>query len=90
MGLIWTRQRDGQHNGKPVYEYYATCEDREFHIVWASDRGGTFGYTAKRGIGNDRTYITERYGIHWCGTLKACKHICEEINTKEMENHERS
>jgi len=76
MTLQWTRTRDGEHNGKPSYEYHATAEDRTFHIVWAYDRGGTFGYTA-RGPGG---YLTREHGIVWARTLTRCKEQCEKIN----------
>lgn len=75
MPLVWTRQRDGEHNGKPSYEYHATAHDRAYHIVWAYDHGGTFGYTARNAGG----YITERHGIQWCRTLKNCKAACENL-----------
>lgn len=86
MSLVWTRSVDGEKpNGKPAYEYAAAAEDREFHIVWALDHGGTFGFTAVR---RDPTkpgtveYLTPRYGISWCRTLGRCKDECEKINTK--------
>ncbi len=44
MALVWTRSRDGLHKGRPVYEYSACADDREFFIVWATDAG--FGYAA--------------------------------------------
>lgn len=75
--LTWTRERDGQHNGKPCYEYHATSGTRVYHIVWAYDRGGTFGYTARDT--NGEGYLTKGYGIHWARTLTRCKSLCEEI-----------
>lgn len=75
--LVWRRERDGEHNGKPVYEYHANAGDRRYSIVWAYDRGGTFGYTARDGKG----YLTDRHGIHWGRTLKFCKSQCQTIET---------
>lgn len=72
--LTYTRQRDGEHNGKPVYEYTAVSEDRTYHVVWAYDHGGMFGYTAIRKDAQGQTeYLTARNGIHWARTLKSCK-----------------
>jgi hypothetical protein len=84
MTLTWTKKRDGEHNGRPVYEYKAVSGDREYNIVWAYDHGGTFGYSAVRRNGpGDAKYLTERYGIHWARTLKSCKFYCEQIEAKE-------
>lgn len=86
MSLVWTRSQDGEHNGKPCYEYSATAEDREFCIVWAYDRGGSFGFTAVRRTKGkpDSEYLTKRWGIQWCRTLKRCKAECERINTENQ------
>lgn len=86
--LVWTKTRDGEHNDKPRYEYHATSEDRTYHIVWAYDRGGTFGYTATRP--NVADGCTEYLGPHerapysitWCRTLKFCKEQCELIERR--------
>lgn len=82
--LKWRREQDGEHNGKPCYEYHATGGGgREYDICWSCDR--RFGYTAKRpGVGDEgrHQYLTERWGIHWAGTLRACKALCEEIEQK--------
>lgn len=81
--LEWTRVQDGYYGGKPVYEYTATSGDRKYHIVWAYDRGGTFGYSATRpDAKGDSTYLTDRWGIHWSRTLKFCKEACENIERK--------
>jgi hypothetical protein len=79
--LTWTRERDGEHFGKPIYEYTAKSADRTYHIVWASDYGGTFGYTAR-----DATegYIHGGHSITWGGgrTLTRCKAACETIEER--------
>jgi hypothetical protein len=81
--LTWTREQDGTHYGRPVYEYRAVSEGRTYSIVWASDRGGTFGYTATRKDASDRTeYLTQRHGIHWARRLKHCKSQCEVIEKR--------
>lgn len=80
MPLVWTRSRDGEHNGKPCYEYHACADDRRFHIVWA----GKFGFTASRyRDGKHVEYLTERRNIHWAGTLSRCKAACDRINDAE-------
>lgn len=91
VSLIWTRERDGEHNGKPCYEYRATCEDRTYHIVWACDRGGVFGFTAVRQDAQGYTeYLPLQengrapFGITWLRTLKRCKSACEQIDAREM------
>jgi hypothetical protein len=71
--LVWTRTRDGEHNGKPCYEYHARSHDRAYHVVWAYDRG--FGFTAR----DAKTYIHDSYTIRWSGSLKRCKAACQEI-----------
>jgi hypothetical protein len=81
MPLVWTRERDGEHYGKPCYEYHARSGDRVYHIVWAYDRGGTFGYTAR----DAKDYIHGNYTITWARTLKFCKAACEEIEGKYNE-----
>lgn len=78
--LTYTRARDGEHRGKPCYEYTAVSGDRTYHIVWASDHGGMFGYTAVRKNAAGQTeYLTERWGIVWARTLKRCKEAIEKI-----------
>ena len=81
--LIWSRSRDGEHYGKPCYEYTACAGDRKFNIVWAYDRGGSFGFTAR----NETDYLTDRNGIVWSRTLSRCKAECEKIN-KRYQNGE--
>jgi hypothetical protein len=76
--LTWERIRDGEHNGRPCYEYKAQSGEREYHIVWAYDRGGSFGYTARNAEG----YI-DRYGIVWARTLINCKAACEKIEKEQ-------
>jgi hypothetical protein len=78
MALAWTREQDGDHYGRPVYDYHAAGHggNRTYHIVWAIDAG--FGYTAR----NDAGYLTDRWGIQWARTLKNCKAYCEEIERK--------
>jgi hypothetical protein len=80
MSLIWTKERDGEHNGKPVYEYAATCEDRAYHIVWAYDAG--FGYTCVR---KDAEGHNHYLGLTWGRTLKFCKAQCELIDAKYLD-----
>lgn len=77
--LVWKRVRDGYHNGRPVYDYHASSGDRRYHITWAYDHGGMFGYSAH---GKD-DYLTKRHGIIWARTLKFCKAACEEIEEIE-------
>lgn len=86
MALVWTRTSDGDHNGRPVYEYEAREGDRKFSIVWACDRGGMFGYTAyRRKPDGHSECLKDRSGITWGRTLKRCKEACEKINTAAME-----
>ena len=85
MALIWTRTPDGDHNGRPTYEYAACSKDRqvEFFITWAYDAG--FGFTAvRRDPKKPGTveYLTSRYGIQWVRTLRCCKAECEKINER--------
>jgi hypothetical protein len=91
MPLTWTRTQDGEHNGKPCYEYHATCEDRRYHIVWAYDHGGQFGYTAARFNAHDgcTEYLAKPecripHGITWAKTLKRCKQACEVIDAAHL------
>lgn len=80
MTLTWTRERDGAYNGKPCYEYTAESGPRTYHIVWACDRGGTFGFTAiTKDAAGGVVYLTERNGIRWQGSLGSCKAECERI-----------
>ena len=77
MPLIWTRTRDGEHNGKPCYEYSATGADgTRYSIVWAYDRGGSFGYTAYSPVGER---LSPGVGIVWARRLGFCKDACEKI-----------
>lgn len=78
MPLTWTRARDGEHNGKPCYEYSATSEDRTYHIVWAYDHGGSFGYTARDKTG----YIHGNFTITWTRRLGFCKDACQKIEDR--------
>jgi hypothetical protein len=78
MSLVWTRTPDGEHNGRPRYEYHASVGGRRYGIVWAYDHGGSFGYSA---YGEDGP-LTERHGIIWGRTLKFCKSACEAIEEK--------
>ena len=81
--LVWTRTPDGEHNGRPTYEYTAVSGDREYFITWAYDAG--FGFTAvRRDPKKPGTveYLTERHGIIWARTLKRCKFQCEEHERK--------
>lgn len=90
--LEWKRERDGEHNGKPCYEYHATGKDgAKYHIVWAYDHGGTFGYTAVASEGDEtgNCYLTKRHGIHWARTLTACKFLCNEIENSIVVEHHR-
>jgi hypothetical protein len=36
--LEWRREQDGEHDGKPVYEYKAISDNRRYCIVWSCDR----------------------------------------------------
>lgn len=42
-GLEWTREIDGEHNGRPLYDYKATYKNGgrnlRFHIVSSTDAG---------------------------------------------------
>jgi hypothetical protein len=83
--LIWTREQDGEHNGKPCYEYFAASKDRqcEYFVTWACDAG--FGFTAiRRDPAKPGTveYLTARNGIQWAHTLTRCKAECEKINER--------
>jgi hypothetical protein len=71
--LAWGQIPDGEHNGRPTYDYRATSGDRTYHVTWAYDAG--FGYTARDAKG----YIHGHYSIVWARTLRACKARCEEI-----------
>lgn len=83
MPLQWTREQDGEHNGRPCYEYHATAEGRTFHIVFAYDAG--FGYTAVRKDEQGRTeYLHRGYSVVWAKTLKRCKEQCEAINREHQ------
>lgn len=77
MTLVWTRTQDGEHNGRPYYDYHATAGDRAYWITYADNAG--FGISAYRrrpdGTNED---IGERHGIHWCRTLKNCKARAEQ------------
>jgi hypothetical protein len=73
MPLVWTRVRDGEHNGKPTYEYHACAHDRAYHIVWSYDGG--FGYTARDKTG----YIHGNFTITWPRALWRCKEACQKI-----------
>ena len=85
MALIWKRERDGDYNDRPMYEYAACSEDRqvEFFITRSYDAG--FGFTAvRRDPEKPGTveYLTPRYGIQWARTLRRCKAECEKINER--------
>ena len=93
MSLVWTRERDGEHNGKPVYEYEACAGNRKYRIVWAITVG--FGLSAygrrpdgqneslNRHDGHDgRGGIAGYGGIVWCRTLKHCKARAEKLETE--------
>jgi hypothetical protein len=85
VALVWTRSQDGEHNGRPTYEYHACADDREFFVTWAYDAG--FGFTAvRRDPKKPGTveYLTPRYGIQWSRTLKRCKAECERINAEKQ------
>lgn len=86
MPLNWKRERDGEYNGRPCYEYTAVSGDRTYHIVWAYDHGGTFGYTAKRKNAEGQTeYLSKNHNIVWARTLTRCKGDCEKIE-REFED----
>lgn len=84
MTLVWTRVQDGEHNGKPCYDYHATCENRMYHITYSYDGG--FGFTARC---NDK-YLPlpdggrAPFGLTWLRTLTRCKAACEAIDKREM------
>ncbi len=82
--LTWIRTKDGEHRGKPCYDYNASGKDgkRRYHITWACDHGGTFGYSAYDANGGP---LTLRGNIHWCGALWACKEQCNKIEDKYPE-----
>jgi hypothetical protein len=58
---------------------------RRYCIVWSCDR--RFGYTAVKTDAKGVSYLTIRWGIHWCGSLRACKRLCEEIEADHTEPH---
>ena len=77
MSLTWIRTQDGNHNGRPVYDYDAIGVDGvKYSITWAYDHGGTFGYTARDPDGKQ---LHPGYIICWSGSLKRCKDACEKI-----------
>jgi len=87
MSLIWTKKQRGKYNDRPRYEYFATCENRKYHIVWSYDGG--FGYTAIRADAEGRVHYlhpTREYatGITWARSLKNCKAMCEAIDARFM------
>lgn len=75
--LTWTRKQDGEHNGRPCYDYDAVGKDGvRYNITWAYDHGGTFGYTAYDAGGQQ---AHRGVSIQWAGTLGRCKDACEAI-----------
>jgi hypothetical protein len=81
MPLQWTRSRDGEHNGRPCYDYHATSGDRTYWITWAYDAG--FGISAyrRRPDGLNES-LNERGGITWCRSLKNCKARAEKLEAQ--------
>ena len=79
--LTWIRTQDGEHRGRPCYDYNAAGKDglRRYNITWACDHGGMFGYSAYDAKGES---LTPRGGIYWARTLTACKRLCNEIEDK--------
>jgi len=65
---------DGEHNGRPCYDYTATHGGLKFFITWASDAG--FGYSISFADGRGKPDWAPRR-IVWCRTLKFCKASCE-------------
>lgn len=82
MPLKWVRERDGQHNGRPMYDYSCTVGHVRFHICSTTDAGfGLSIYDHKA-----QKYLLG-HGICWFGTLGRCKEQAEKINAKlETEN----
>jgi hypothetical protein len=79
--LVWKREQDDTHYGRPVYAYTATRGDREYHIMWATDAG--FGYSAIRRMPNGQSeYLTARHGIYWARRLGICKDLCEKLESE--------
>lgn len=75
--LEWTRTRDGEHNGRPCYEYDAVGKDGvRYHITWAYDHGGQFGYSAYDAAGER---LSPCFPITWARRLGLCKDGCEKI-----------
>lgn len=73
--LTWTRELDGEHNGRPMYQYRARVGAVRFSIVKSTDSG--FGLS----VFNETTreYLTPRHGISWLFTLKRCKAEADKI-----------
>lgn len=72
----WIKRRDGEHNGRPRYEYTAIHDGIKYHIVWAIGVG--FGYSISFAEGGRRPPGVHRT-ISWAGTLKRCKEACEKF-----------
>lgn len=70
-GLEWTREIDGEHNGRPLYDYKATYKnggrDLRFSIVTSTDAG--FGISVYDNAA--QCYLT-RIQIEWRRSRKNC------------------
>lgn len=71
--LTWTRTQDGDHNGKPCYDYNAELDGIKYHITWAYDAG--FGISAHGPHGG----LTRHSNLEWRRSRKNCFARAEQI-----------
>lgn len=80
-GLEWTRTRDGEHHGRPLYDYEATYKGRyRFAIVTSTDSG--FGIAVYDNEKQDRVTTQQ---IEWRRTRKNCQDRAVAIMSKIRE-----
>lgn len=82
--LTWTREQDGEHNGKPCYDYHAELDSVRYHITWAYDNGGQFGVSAYHDKGGRLTLSQ----IEWRRSRKNCFARAEEIAAMPRCDHD--
>ena len=75
MILNWKRIPDGEHNGRPVYEYEAVDNGIRYHIYWSTDSG--FGLSISYYDNRGDCPPDASYGIAWARTLTRCKALAE-------------
>lgn len=75
MKLIWKRIPDGEHNGRPMYEYEAIDNGIRYHIYRSTDAG--FGLSISF-AGGSGCPSDARHGIMWLRTLYRCKAFAED------------